>query len=595
MLATTEKAGAAAATLDNQQSKDDDLDKVIEKMQKTNLITPTPTLLSLSKAPMVPLTDVNINNWSKSENFKANLYIEPNCIDDMIEIVRNEKKYPSPIRCCGNRLSNSNLLCSDKGTLVGTHRLNRIIGFRQVHSANQSYSESTSPLNISYDADVEGDSGGGGVEKAAAGVGVGEREESEGEGIQLHTDPEPEEYHNNDPSPPMSVLEIECGVVLKHLEQFLDENGLEIPFSPAFNLATVGGMVFNDTYDSSIGPLTYGNRGDFQSCIMSLLTIDDGANVQEVQRFNPDGSPNVEFQEVIGSHSTKYIVINISVLCRKKIPIQSQFMTHDVNFTNSRYAASEWVYNLYLKAAAKNGNVSAILTPTSVFAEYCVPRKQGLMINPLKILSKKLFVNPVKKNLNQKAHVPKIPSFISRITSWADDGRFSNDINIDIDVCSDDDRLTYSFAAFEIIENNFVEIVSSLMEFTESYYEMHGFRPDAFSISFINQDGRSLGGAYITSNPGDQTVFFTLNPTYHNPNNPGFYNYVKSFNRHFVTKHEGRLSLSQSLELDEHLPLATKCLSNIEPSERFTNAWTKKVFQLSEALQNQQHDWDNLS
>ena len=72
-------------------------------------------------------------NWEGSAITRPRLVIKPKRISELINIVKNEKKYPSPVRAVGFQHSVTRCAVADGGTIIDMGNFNRILEFGQRH------------------------------------------------------------------------------------------------------------------------------------------------------------------------------------------------------------------------------------------------------------------------------------------------------------------------------------------------------------------------------------------------------------------------------------------------------------------------------
>ncbi|MFA8451676.1 MAG: FAD-dependent oxidoreductase [Bacteroidales bacterium] len=69
----------------------------------------------------------HIQNWEGSIDLLPSVIVKPRNIDELINIVKNNQKYPSPLRPSGSRHSTTKCAVADGGTLVDMRNMNKII------------------------------------------------------------------------------------------------------------------------------------------------------------------------------------------------------------------------------------------------------------------------------------------------------------------------------------------------------------------------------------------------------------------------------------------------------------------------------------
>lgn len=71
------------------------------------------------------------SNWGQSHTTKPAVYVEPISYEDVQEVVRDAKRFPSPVSPVGSMLSVSKTIINDGGTLLCTRRMDEIIGLEK--------------------------------------------------------------------------------------------------------------------------------------------------------------------------------------------------------------------------------------------------------------------------------------------------------------------------------------------------------------------------------------------------------------------------------------------------------------------------------
>lgn len=72
-------------------------------------------------------------NWEGSAITRPRMVVKPERISELIEIVKNEKKYPAPVRAVGFQHSVTRCAVADGGTIIDMGNFNRILEFGQRH------------------------------------------------------------------------------------------------------------------------------------------------------------------------------------------------------------------------------------------------------------------------------------------------------------------------------------------------------------------------------------------------------------------------------------------------------------------------------
>ncbi len=72
-------------------------------------------------------------NWEGSAICRPRIVVKPERISELIDIINNEKKYPTPVRAVGFQHSITRCAVADGGTIVDMRNFNRILEFGQRH------------------------------------------------------------------------------------------------------------------------------------------------------------------------------------------------------------------------------------------------------------------------------------------------------------------------------------------------------------------------------------------------------------------------------------------------------------------------------
>lgn len=70
---------------------------------------------------------VQISNWFGDFPSKPEVVVKPSTVEEIVEIIRNPDKYPSPIRAVGSNHSTTRCAIADGGTVILMSGLNRIV------------------------------------------------------------------------------------------------------------------------------------------------------------------------------------------------------------------------------------------------------------------------------------------------------------------------------------------------------------------------------------------------------------------------------------------------------------------------------------
>ncbi len=72
-------------------------------------------------------------NWEGSAITRPRLVVKPERISELVDIVKNEKKYPAPVRAVGFQHSITRCAVADGGTIIDMRNFNRILECGQGH------------------------------------------------------------------------------------------------------------------------------------------------------------------------------------------------------------------------------------------------------------------------------------------------------------------------------------------------------------------------------------------------------------------------------------------------------------------------------
>ena len=73
------------------------------------------------------LGGVSISNWFGDFPSKPQVVVKPSTIDEIVAILRNPDKYPSPIRAVGSNHSTTQCAIADGGTVIDMTGFKRIV------------------------------------------------------------------------------------------------------------------------------------------------------------------------------------------------------------------------------------------------------------------------------------------------------------------------------------------------------------------------------------------------------------------------------------------------------------------------------------
>ena len=74
--------------------------------------------------------DVTIKNWDGTWTYRPRVKVTPESVDDLVEIVTDAVRFPTPVRPAGSMHSTSRMNGDDEGgTMVNMKAMNRILHF----------------------------------------------------------------------------------------------------------------------------------------------------------------------------------------------------------------------------------------------------------------------------------------------------------------------------------------------------------------------------------------------------------------------------------------------------------------------------------
>ncbi|GHO87522.1 FAD-binding protein [Dictyobacter formicarum] len=76
------------------------------------------------------MKQLHVHNWFGSIDSSPYVVVQPDSVEDIIEIMQNHEKYPSPVRAVGSNHSTTPCGVAEGGTLVDMRKMNRIIEIR---------------------------------------------------------------------------------------------------------------------------------------------------------------------------------------------------------------------------------------------------------------------------------------------------------------------------------------------------------------------------------------------------------------------------------------------------------------------------------
>src|SRR5882762_10324013 len=73
------------------------------------------------------MTNIEIKNWFGDLASHPAVVVEAHSVEDLVSILRNPAKYPSPVRAIGSNHSTARCGAAEAGTMVKMSRMNRIL------------------------------------------------------------------------------------------------------------------------------------------------------------------------------------------------------------------------------------------------------------------------------------------------------------------------------------------------------------------------------------------------------------------------------------------------------------------------------------
>lgn len=70
---------------------------------------------------------VKVQNWKRTINYYASSVESVSCVEDIIRIVQDRDRYPSPVRGKGSHHSTTRCIVADEGTVIDLTGMNRIL------------------------------------------------------------------------------------------------------------------------------------------------------------------------------------------------------------------------------------------------------------------------------------------------------------------------------------------------------------------------------------------------------------------------------------------------------------------------------------
>ncbi len=455
-------------------------------------------------------------NWMKTAQLNSSLFIQPTSISEIQAIVKDESKYPSPVRPAGLILSPSALCKNEGGTTLSTAKMNQIHGIRQVAVPGSANTSS------------------------------------------------------------IACIDCEPGVTLRDLQQYAHKHDHELPFSAEIGSSTIGGTCFAVTKDSAVGkpPLDGMGIGDVSSMLWSVQMVEEGGNIKEYCMLNEKGEYDEYFQRLLDSYGGTGIAVRMMITARSKTAITTVVDVSRIDWRNGEEDMTKWAEKVrkeFFQASSLNGNVFGAISLRSnlVLLEKrligddrpCAPF--SFIIGPL--------YTALKKYLSQRCDV--FPSYFNmlRLFSGSVFLRYSQESrspgnHYDLAVPKSEPRVSFSFYSFPI--EGFVQVFVEALKFVSNYEQKYGYAPVAFAIYFVRLNGKRVAGPYAMK---DTEYCFSFDPLTNNPNDPEWDAFVSSFNS-FAKSKGGKCGLNQTLCLDRDEEYGATTLG-IDPSPRFASSW----------------------
>ena len=73
--------------------------------------------------------DVTIRTWDGTWTYHPKVLVTPKSVEDLVEILTDEVRFPSPVRPAGSMHSTARMNGDDGGTMVDMMAMNRILHF----------------------------------------------------------------------------------------------------------------------------------------------------------------------------------------------------------------------------------------------------------------------------------------------------------------------------------------------------------------------------------------------------------------------------------------------------------------------------------
>ncbi|GFH47248.1 hypothetical protein CTEN210_03723 [Chaetoceros tenuissimus] len=457
-------------------------------------------------------------NWMKTMSVGASVFVEPTSVDQIQEIVRDVKRFPSPIRAAGRILSPTSIGSNLDGTTISTNKLAVIHGMKQVK------------IPCTKDSD------------------------------------------------PILCIDCEPGVTLRELQLFAHKHNVEVPFCAEIGMATVGGTIFAFSKDSCIGehPVKGMGLGDMASMLWSVQVVEDDGELKEYCLFNQNGQYDEYFQKLLDSYGVTCIAVRMMIVTRPQTSLTtiidvSRFDWRDSKVCSSR---SEEIYKDWLASDSVQGNmmIAISLEKRQMLMERRVLGRCGF--SPLS-LPLAAYYNWVKKRtIERGADLPPILAILgarcmqgSMFTRFYQKTRTPGN-HYRMDVPLEAPKVSFSILAFPI--EKFEEVLSNFLRFTSDYEIANNYKPKLFVITFMKPSGKRVAGP-LSIKSSDT---FVLDPTTNNPNDESYIQYIIECNK--LGKSLGGVpALNQTCCLESDPMFGANAIS-LQPANRFQSKWIEQ-------------------
>ena len=291
-------------------------------------------------------------NWMKTMSVGASVFVEPTSVDQIQEIVRDVKRFPSPIRAAGRILSPTSIGSNFDGTTISTNKLNAIHGMKKVK------------IPCTKDSD------------------------------------------------PILCIDCEPGVTLRELQLFAHKHNVEVPFSAEIGMATVGGTCFALSKDCSIGehPVKGMGLGDMASMLWSVQVVEEDGELKEYCLFNQNGQLDEYFQKLLDSYGGTCIAVRLMIVTRPQTPLTTIIDVSRFDWRNSEVCSSrsEEIYKDWLASDAVHGNMMIAISveKRQMLIEHRIPGRRGFA--PLSIPMASYYNWLKKRTIERGADLPLI-------------------------------------------------------------------------------------------------------------------------------------------------------------------------------------------